>query len=252
MTDDEILDQIDRRFAGVETRMPPRRVELASTLGHVAIDPGSRFRSGPLSALVLLVVIAVSLAVGSRLTSGAGAEASQGPSDFAGVPAPNGSSTPVPSASSSPSVVPSVGPTAAASPAARDLEIIRDSTFDGEHVISMRMGWGPCLMSGDALMVFPSGRDLDAAIDRAGTTEGFVAIDRSGSFWVGPTAESAARGYGSPILVIDRRSIAWIVQPGDAAHPGSVGRELRQVPTPKGRIAWFPGNSVQSARCTDG
>lgn len=240
MTDDEILDALDRRLADVDGRLPPRRVAVAGSLVGRPARPGKAFRgSMPVVTVALLVVaVAVALGLGGRSSGGVAGEASPAnatPSTVAKVVTPS----------------PTAG-TLVASSSRPGLEVIRDVNFDGDHVLTQRMGWGPCLMSGDALMVFPNGRDLDAAIDRAGVIEGLVALDRSGSFWVGPTAESAARGYESPILVIDRRLIAWIVQPGDPGQPDSVGRELRTVPTPKGRIAWFLGNSVRDAPCTDG
>lgn len=240
MTDDEILDALARRLADVDGRLPPRRVAMAGSLVGGSARPGTALRgSMPVAAVAILVLtVAVALVLGSRSSGGIGAGASQSnasPSTVAAAATPSPTTTALIPSSSLPG-----------------LEVIRDTHFDGDHVLTQRMGWGPCQMSGLALMVFPNGRDLDAAIDRAGVTEGFVALGRSGSFWVGPTAESAARGYDSPILVIDRRLNGWIVQPGDPGQADFVGRELRTVSTPKGRVAWFLGNSVAEAPCTDG
>lgn len=242
MTDDEILEAIDRRLAGVETRLPPTRVTPATDGVAGRTRLGGTLRPGPAALPVLAVVIAVAVGVGSRLSGGVGGEAPPSVVDPSAVAV----TSDLPPSEAPPSPTPTPMP----SPSAADLEVIRDAKFDGEHVLTQRLGWGPCLMSGMASRIAPDGRALDAAIDRAGIEEGFVSVERGGRFWVGPTPESAARGYGSPILIIDRRSIGWIVVNDDVIGP--VGREMIRTHTPKGRTAWSLGNSVQEVACTDG
>ncbi len=105
------------------------------------------------------------------------------------------------------------------------------------------MGWsGPCFVASNGYRLPPNGEELDRVIDLAGIEVGFVETSDLDRFWLGPTPESAARGFGSPVLVIDRHVIAWIAV-------GEVGYQLLRVDTPKGRSTWRLGNSVSVAAC---
>ena len=75
MTDDEILETLDRRLAGVETRLPPTRVAPAGELVAGQTRLGGSLRPGAPALLVLAVVTAVAVGVGSRLSGGVGGEA---------------------------------------------------------------------------------------------------------------------------------------------------------------------------------
>jgi hypothetical protein len=104
-----------------------------------------------------------------------------------------------------------------------------------------------CQMSVDVDGLLPTPTQIDASIDEAGVTTGFV-VWTTGPvrFWVGPTAESAAAGYGE-ILVSDGRE-SWIYT---RTEPGNVlvGTHLLRVETPKGRVAWLLGNSKSEWLC---
>jgi hypothetical protein len=237
MTDDEILEAIDRRLADIETRLPPQRLtSLSDVDGRLTLRhrSGSKVAAGP-ALIGLAAVIATVAAFG---LSGNRPNVAIPPSDSHGA------------AIASPSE--SLQPSAARSPSGAILEVIRNETWDGDAVLIQRLHWGPCFVSADAMRILPDGRLLDEAIDRDGVSEGFVTMDNGKSrFWVGPTAESAARGYGSPILVIDRLSTAWIVSPtGYEQDP--VGFQMYRIDTPKGRSGWFLGNSFRQVSCSGG
>lgn len=243
MTDDEILETLDRRLAGVETRLPPTRVAPAADLVAVRTRLGGSLRPGAPALLVLAVVTAVAVGVGSRLSGGVGGEASPSVVDPSAVAV--ASDVPPSSTTSSPSPTPFSSP----APSAADLEVIRDVKFDGMHVLTQRMGWGPCLMSSESARVLADGRAIDRAIDDAGIEQGFVEVAETWRLWIGSTPESAARAHGSPILVIGRTG-SWIVVDDDAL--GLIGRELIRIDTPKGRTAWYLGDMVGETACTDG
>lgn len=241
MTDDEILETLDRRLAGVETRLPPTRVAPAADLVAVRTRLGGSLRPGAPALLVLAVVTAVAVGVGSRLSGGVGGEASPSVVDPSAVAI--ASDVPPSSAASSPS------PTPVPSSSAADLEMIRDVNFDGMHVLTRRMGWGPCFFRSYLDRALPDGRAIDRAIDEAGVEQGFLDVGGGGRLWIGSTPESAARAYGSPILVIGRTG-SWIVVDDDAR--GLIGREMLRIDTPKGRTAWYQGDMVGETACTDG
>jgi len=237
MNDDEILDAIDRRLAGIEARLRPQRLtSLSGVDGRVALrqEPRRNFAAGP-ALIGLAVVIAGVLVLGVIGNQ----------PRVATLPAASNEAT-----IASPGV--SLQPSAPPSPSGVVLEVIRNETWDGDAVLIRRLKWGPCFVSADAMRVLPDGRILDEAIDRAGVVEGFVTMDKEKSrFWVGPTAESAARGYGSPILVIDRHATAWIVSPtGYERDP--IGFQMYRIDTPKGRSGWFLGNSFRQVSCVGG
>lgn len=228
MTDDEILETIEQRFAGVETRLPPTR--LASG-GEVAVNsrtgPGSSLRGpAPLLALLVAALVVATFAVVGRPTGGLGGQADTGTA----APASAGASAvPVP---------PSTAPPGGSKPI---LEVVR-GVGDGSYVLSQTLGWGPCLVAGFHLVLRPSGAVLDAAIDAAGIESGMI---NEQQLWIGPTVESAAIGFGSPVLALGRDGLdPWIVV-------GDTGRQLGKAVTPKGRIVWWLGNTQREAPCTD-
>jgi 8-oxo-dGTP pyrophosphatase MutT (NUDIX family) len=224
MTDDEILDAVERRFADVETRLPPRRVTIVDSLEVVAARP-ARIRAGPLSAVLLLVVIGSIVAVGNRLADDARVGAPPSTDASTAVVLPAGTVEP--------------GETPATEPSIADLEIIRGE-HDGDSLLIEHYGWGPELIGSDVLIVPPDGARVDAAAERTGIEEGFLELGDSRRVWVGPTAQSAARGFGSPILAIGGRGDTWILQ-------GRLGRQLASFPTPNGRTMWVLTDSVGEA-----
>jgi hypothetical protein len=132
-------------------------------------------------------------------------------------------------------------PAPASSPA---IEVVRDTRYGGDHVLASWLGWdGPCFTAAMRLMVEPDFAEADAAIDRAGLEEGFVEMARGDRLWVGPTPESAARGYGSPVVAIGRNDDTWIAI-------DDIGWQLRSFETPKGRSLWVRGNNVRETACT--
>lgn len=226
MTDDEILDAVERRLGGVETRLPPTPVGAAGRTLDGAMRSGPSFRSGPMPAAVIAIgLIVVALAVGARLSMGVGADASPTVE----------SSADVASASDAPSR-PAIDPSVAPSASAETLVILRGK-YDGNFLLEQHFGWGPCLVGADVFIVPPDGVAVDRVIVRSGTVEGMVDAGRGGRVWVGPTPESAARGYGSPVLAIGLRGDTWI------AH-GASGRQLVSFQTPKGRLMWVLTGSI--------
>jgi hypothetical protein len=229
MTDDEILETIERRFAAVESRLPPTRL---ATVGEVATGsrpgPGSSLRApAPLLALLAAVVLIATIAVVGRPTGNLGGVADAG------------SVAPVP-ASAVPSTVPSSSPSNGSTPI---LEVVRGAG-DGSHVLRQALGWGPCGVASFRFTLRPDGIALDRAIDAAGIESGTVTVNET-RYWIGPTAESAAVGFGSPVLALGRDGLdPWIVV-GDAGH------HLSKEVTPKGRTAWWLGNSEREVPCSD-
>ena len=217
MTDDEVLEALDARFAGVETRLPPRRLAGVAEAPVVARRAGSSVRGSGLALASLAAVVAIAtFAVAGRPTGpGLTAQSSAGPSAS-------------PSISSAPSAQPTPG-----------LEVIRGAY--PEYALMERMGWGvsTCSLHSYAMRLAVDGEALDQAIEEAGVDEGSVSI-QGRVFWVGPTAESAAIGFGAPIVAIaSAGSEAWVVVDG-------VGFRLMREVTPKGRTAWWLGNSVRA------
>ena len=227
MTDDEIFETIEQRFAAVETRLPPTRL---ASVGEVAIGsrpgPGSSLRGpAPLLALLVAVVVVATIAVVGR------------PSGNLGGQADAGSTAPAPA-----SVVPSA---VASSPGGSSaiLEVVR-GVGDGSHVLSQAMGWGPCLVASFRYVLLPNGTALDAAIDAAGIESGMLTFDGT-RYWLGPTVESAAIGFESRVLALGRDGVdPWIVV-------GDTGFRLMKAVTPKGRIAWWLGNTQREVPCSD-
>ena len=234
MNDDEILDTIDRRFAGVEAQLPPRRVPIVDAATGSTLRRGPTLGPGPVPlTLIVVAAIAVTLALGSRLSTGVGGDAR--PSGSSAIAAVESDSAPASAASESPNVAP--------------LLILRGSA-DGDTLLVEHFRWGPCLSSGYDSIAAPDGAAIDRAFDRAGVDEGWVDVEipfarPSGSTmrgWVGATAESAAVGYGSPVIAFGGRGNTWIVQ-------GGKGRQLLSFATPKGRTFWILANSVAKSSC---
>jgi hypothetical protein len=236
MTDDEILDAIDRRFGEVETRLPP------TGLGHLGVVRDLRPpRTG--QSLHGMSTAAAFVAVGLIVVATIGiiSRPSAQPGQHAAA-----------STTSTPSINRSAAPSRTVDPIPTEpLEIIRDAARDGETALIFRMGWVGCRVTGSfAFRVQADGRVLDAAIDRAGIEEGFVSVDGTDRFFVGPTPASAARAYSSPILIIDRLETNWIVT--TQAGNGPVGYQLLRTDTPKGRSTWSLGNSIRLVSCIGG
>jgi hypothetical protein len=238
MTDDEILDALAGRLAAVESRLPPRRLASLTEVDRPAVRSRAGTGFGPAAGLLAAVVL---LAAAAIVAFGVG-----GNQPHPSIPASGTPGAAIMQASTS------FPPSIAASPSGAALEVIRNETWDGDAVLIQRLRWGPCFVSADAMRLMPDGRLLDEAIDQADVAEGFVTRDKGRSrFWVGPTPESAALGYGSPILVIDRHSTAWIVSP-TGYEPDPIGFQLYRIDTPKGRSAWFLGNSFRQVSCVGG
>ena len=219
MTDDEILDALDRRLAGVESRLPPTVVRPT---GAIVVGPtrsGRRRSSNPLPSIIVVVLLVAAAAIGSRLTGG-----------VSGVPASTGS------AAGTAPVAPSSGPTAVA------LEIIRGPQ-GGEYLLTERFGWGPCTAGLSVYFVPPHGTAVDREIDELGTTEGWVILSGDRRVWVSDTAEAAAAALGATVLAIGGGGDRWVAIDGK-------GRQLLAFATPKGRTMWVLAGSVGEVPCS--
>lgn len=223
MTDDQILEALDRRLAGVESRLPPTAVRPA---GAIVVGPTRSRRARPANALpsvIAVAVIVVAVAAGSQLGRG-----------VSGVVAPSGDA-PSGSATVAASIAPSPGATSV------PLEIIRGRQ-DGASLLTSRLGWGPCLGGSDVTIVGPDGAAVDRVIDRDGIVDGWVALGGDGRVWVSETAGAAATAFGATILAIGGRGDRWVAIDGK-------GRQLVSLSTPNGRTMWILTGTVSETSC---
>jgi hypothetical protein len=230
MTDDEILEAIDRRFASVETRLPPTRVMRSGGQVRGTTMAGGTFRAVPIPVVVLVVV-----------ALGAGIAATRPPATLPGAE--------VTASPSSPGLaVASATPAATSSPSAEPLLILRGSST-GDALLIEHFRWGPCLVGSDGSIVAPDLAAIDRVIDDTGVVDGWVEVPlrltkvpTTMRYWVAPTPESAARGYGAGVLAIGGRGSTWI-------EVGGRGQQLISFQTPKGRTFWMLLGSVADRSC---
>jgi hypothetical protein len=235
MTDDEILEAVDRRFAAVETRLPPTRVIGADrrVRGTTITGWGLRGASAPLIAVFVVVALGVGVLATSTSRPGAPADAVAAASPS---PAPVASSTPEES------------PDATPDPSAEPLLILRGGS-GGDTLLIEHFRWGPCLVERHGLIVTPDGAAIDRVIDETGVVEGwvevpirFTKVPTTARYWVSPSPESAARGYRAGVLAIGGRGSTWI-------EVGGKGHELVAFHTPKGRTFWLLIGGVADSPC---
>ena len=227
MTDDEILDALDRRLADVEARLPPTAVRPA---GAIVVGPtraGRVLPSNPLPSVIVVGVLVAAVAFGSRLSGG-----------VAGVAGTSAEAPPTGTSFVTASIEPSTGPTSAA------LEVIR-GPGDGDQLLTSRFGWGPCMAGMDVFIAPPDGKAVDAVMDRDGIVDGWVGLGGDRRVWVSATAEAAAAAHGATVLALGGRGDRWVAIDGK-------GRQLDSFETPKGRTMWVLTGSVGNAPCGPG
>jgi hypothetical protein len=229
MTDDEILDTIDRRFAAVESRLPPTPVaRLGNRPVREATIAGGALRAAPVPVVVVvagLVAAGLVLRPSDRLPS-SGAVASPSAASIVAPP-----------------------PAVSAPSASNEPLLVLHGASGGDSLLIEHFHWGPTMCGSDGSYVGLDGAAVDRAVNQAGRDEGWVdvplALARQPAtvrVWVGRAPESAAIAYGSPILAIGSRGDTWIVLDGR-------GREMVALPTPKGRTFWILTGSIADGGC---
>jgi hypothetical protein len=242
MTDDEIIEAVDRRFAEVEDRLPPRALGSAG-----GVDPVRRERVAAriasemqvrLAMVAIVVVALVGFSVLGRLGGQAPSVAERSPDTL----------TQSPTATAAPSTNPRSSASAPYETSFVDgLEVLRGES-DASELISIRLGWsgiGRCFMTADILRQTPDFAAIDAAAEAADLDEGWLDMPGKGRVLIGPSLERSALTIGATILAIGGRGDTAIFL-NDAVHDFGGSR------TPAGRTVWMTNGTTKPIECPPG